>query len=143
MTYSPSILPKTARHISIAAVGIVTTAAATFAADDITVPSGLPLSLHEVITNLPGQGLTYRFRFIAPDITRDEMDYDTVEADMAHLCQTIALPRIPNTGPKPNQIVISIADRETTFQPVVSMMDVCNRTGVSDYSVTTQEGPES
>jgi len=114
-THSPSIFSKAARHISGAAAGLVTTAAATFAADDIAVPSGLPLTLHEVITNRPGQGLTYRFRFIAPDITRDEMDYDTVEADMAHLCQAVALSHIPNTGPKPNQIVISIADRETTF----------------------------
>ena len=42
-----------------------------------------------------------------------------------------------------NQTVIIRADRNTTFQPVVSVMDVCNRTGVSDYSVTTKEGPES
>ncbi|MGB0762164.1 MAG: ExbD/TolR family protein [Rubripirellula sp.] len=42
-----------------------------------------------------------------------------------------------------NQTVIIRADRNTAFQPVVSVMDVCNRTGVSDYSVTTKEGPES
>lgn len=40
-----------------------------------------------------------------------------------------------------NQTVVIRADRGTTFQPVVSVMDVCNRTGVSDYTVTTQEGP--
>lgn len=40
-----------------------------------------------------------------------------------------------------NQSVIIRADRETPFQPVVSVMDACNRTGVSDYSVTTREGP--
>jgi len=42
-----------------------------------------------------------------------------------------------------NQTVIIRADRATAFQPVVSVMDVCNRSGVSDYSVTTKEGPES
>ncbi|MGI9466286.1 MAG: ExbD/TolR family protein [Rubripirellula sp.] len=42
-----------------------------------------------------------------------------------------------------NQTVIIRADRTAAFQPVVSVMDVCNRTGVSDYSVTTKEGPES
>ena len=42
-----------------------------------------------------------------------------------------------------NQTVVIRADRQTSFQPVVSVMDVCNKTGVSDYSVTTQEGPES
>ena len=40
-----------------------------------------------------------------------------------------------------NQAVVIRADRRTTFQPVVRVMDVCNRTGVSDYSVTTVEGP--
>ncbi len=42
-----------------------------------------------------------------------------------------------------NQTVIIRADRATAFQPVVSVMDVCNRAGVGDYSVTTKEGPES
>ncbi|MGB7346276.1 MAG: biopolymer transporter ExbD [Pirellulaceae bacterium] len=41
-----------------------------------------------------------------------------------------------------NQTAVIRADRSSTFQPVVSVMDVCNRTGISDYSVTTQEGPE-
>ncbi|MEM9586601.1 MAG: biopolymer transporter ExbD [Planctomycetota bacterium] len=41
-----------------------------------------------------------------------------------------------------NQTVVIRADRETPFQPVVSVMDVCNRTGVSDYSVTTKDGPQ-
>ncbi len=42
-----------------------------------------------------------------------------------------------------NQTVVIRADHTTAFQPVVSVMDICNKTGVSDYSVTTQEGPES
>ena len=41
-----------------------------------------------------------------------------------------------------NQSVVIRADKQTSFQPVVSVMDACNRSGVSDYSVTTQEGPE-
>ncbi len=41
-----------------------------------------------------------------------------------------------------NQTVVIRADHTTAFQPVVSVMDICNKTGVSDYSVTTQEGPE-
>lgn len=40
-----------------------------------------------------------------------------------------------------NQSAVIRADRSTSFQPVVSVMDVCNRVGISDYSVTTQEGP--
>ena len=41
-----------------------------------------------------------------------------------------------------NQSVVIRADRSTSFQPVVSVMDLCNKSGVSDYSVTTQEGPQ-
>lgn len=40
-----------------------------------------------------------------------------------------------------NQTVVIRADATVPFQPVVSVMDLCNRTGVSDYSVTTKEGP--
>ncbi|TVQ01628.1 MAG: biopolymer transporter ExbD [Planctomycetaceae bacterium] len=40
-----------------------------------------------------------------------------------------------------NQSVIIRADASTSFQPVVSVMDLCNQVGVSDYSVTTREGP--
>lgn len=80
-------------------------------------PSGLAVTFHEAITNQPGQGLTYRFRFIAPDIARakGQVDFDLIEADMAHLCKIYALPRVPITGPVPNRIVISIADRVTKF----------------------------
>lgn len=41
-----------------------------------------------------------------------------------------------------NQTAVIRADRNTSFQPVVSVMDVCNRSGISDYSVTTLEGPD-
>ena len=40
-----------------------------------------------------------------------------------------------------SQTAVIRADQETPFQPVVSVMDVCNKTGVSDYSVTTQQPP--
>ena len=49
--------------------------------------------------------------------------------------------RIAAANNPTNQTVVIRADRSTSFQPVVSVMDVCNRAGVSDYSVTTQEGP--
>ncbi len=41
-----------------------------------------------------------------------------------------------------NQTAVIRADRDASFQPVVSAMDVCNRVGIADYSVTTQEGPQ-
>ena len=40
-----------------------------------------------------------------------------------------------------HQSVVIRADRRVPFQAVVMVMDICNRTGVADYSVTTQDGP--
>jgi biopolymer transport protein ExbD len=51
--------------------------------------------------------------------------------------------QIATTNNPTSQTVVIRADRGTSFQPVVSVMDVCNKTGISDYSVTTLEGPES
>ena len=41
-----------------------------------------------------------------------------------------------------NQSAIIRSDASASFQPVVSVMDICNRTGIADYSVTTREGPQ-
>ncbi len=57
-------------------------------------------------------------------------------ADLQSLLET-AVAKNPT-----NQTVVIRSDRRAAFQPVVSVMDVCNRTGVHDYSVTTQEGPD-
>lgn len=41
------------------------------------------------------------------------------------------------------QSVVIRADRAASFQPVVDVMDLCNRSGIDNYSVTTTEGPSS
>ncbi len=98
-------------------------AASTVLADDdpIAVPSGQDVTLLEVVTNQPGQGLTYRFRFIAPEIAREkgQPDFELIGRDMEYLCNSFALPRIATGGPVPNQIVISMADRPTAFGDTV------------------------
>lgn len=86
---------------------------------EILVPSGQPISLQEVVLTAPGaMGLTARFRFIAPQIALSggTVDYETATADMDHLCTTFALPRIETiTGPRPAEVVISLADRPVVF----------------------------
>ena len=85
---------------------------------DITTPSGQVVTFQEVIWNAPGpEGLTLRFRFLAPAIAQDggSVDFDTASADMLWLCQTFALPRVPGSGPQPAQIVISLSDRPVPF----------------------------
>lgn len=41
-----------------------------------------------------------------------------------------------------NQSVVIRADKRVEFDYVVAVMNLCNRTGVSDYSVTTQQEGE-
>jgi len=90
---------------------------ATLAAQDIAVPSGKTITFLDMIRDQPGTDQTYRFRFVSPDISRAEAqaDYASVERDMAHLCQTVAMPRVSEMIPGPSQIVISISDRPTEF----------------------------
>ncbi|MEO8530111.1 MAG: DUF6497 family protein [Deltaproteobacteria bacterium] len=84
----------------------------------IAVPSGQAIYYVDTISNIPGQeGLTYRFRFIAPAINRERgtMTAESSADDLLELCNTFAVPRLPATGPVPNQIIISLADRDVPF----------------------------
>lgn len=86
--------------------------------DTITVPSGQPVTFFESLLDRPATGLTARFRFVAPELpqTLTILSYDELEADMAYLCDTYALPRI--ASPVPSMIVISLSERETIFGAV-------------------------
>ena len=85
--------------------------------------------------------MTSKPREMVIDIdTQGELYLSGKATDLAEL--QILLEAAVSNNPT-NQTVVIRADRATAFQPVVSVMDVCNRTGVSDYSVTTKEGPES
>jgi hypothetical protein len=78
------------------------------------VPSGQAVTLQDVIWNVRGvQGLTLRFRFVAPDLAG--LDLDTALADMQALCESYAIPRSTDFGPAPQQIIISLADVALPF----------------------------
>ncbi len=84
----------------------------------IAVPSGQAVRFLDVIRSEPGpEGLTLRFRFVAPDIAREggTVDADAAHADMLALCTDYALPRLPTPGPVPSQVIIVLADREVPF----------------------------
>jgi len=84
----------------------------------VPVPSGQAVRLLDVVLNAPGpDGVAARFRFVAPAIAKDggEVDFETASADMAHLCQSYALPRLAELGPVPTQIIISFSDRPVPF----------------------------
>ena len=84
----------------------------------ITLPSGQTVTLIEVINTVAGtDGLAARFRFLAPAIApkTGSVDAETASADMDWLCQSYALPKISNIGPRPVQIVISLSDMNVRF----------------------------
>ncbi|MEM1070617.1 MAG: biopolymer transporter ExbD [Planctomycetota bacterium] len=96
---------------------------------DIVLPSATSASPmisrpREIIVDIDQQGSFY--------LNGQQTDLQELESLLA-----VAVTKNPN-----NQSVVIRADRATAFQPVVSAMDVCNRTGISDYTVTTQEGPD-
>ena len=87
-------------------------------ADPIVVPSGQEVRFLDTIHAEPGpEGLTQRFRFIAPAIARagGTIDAEAAQADMEVLCNEFALPRLAQTGPVPAQIIIVLSDREVAF----------------------------
>lgn len=84
----------------------------------VPVPSGQEVTLIDVIAGAEGpSGLALRFRFLAPAIAAQggSVGFETAAADMAHLCQTFALPRVALSGPVPDQIIISLSDRLVPF----------------------------
>lgn len=92
------------------------------AKDIITLPSGLQVSFLDMVQNAPGpDGTALRFRFLAPAIARDggTVDFEMAAPDMAHLCQTFALPQLADIDPKPDQIIISLSDIEVPFGEAV------------------------
>lgn len=80
--------------------------------DTIAVPSGRTVTFLDVIQNAPGtKGATMRFRFLAPGLTAGE----DASADMQALCVDYALPRAVGNVPKPEQIIIVLADQPVPF----------------------------
>jgi len=85
----------------------------------VPVPSGQEIRLQDVVLNARGPaGLTARFLFVAPAITREggTVDFETSSRDMEHLCTSYALPKVlTRTGPQPRQIIISLSDVAVPF----------------------------
>lgn len=88
------------------------------AQEGIDVPSGQPVTYLDTITDAPGpEGLTARFRFVAPQIAREggTMPFEMAAGDMDYLCETYALPRLPAIGPEVVQVIITLMDRPVPF----------------------------
>ena len=83
----------------------------------LSVPSGQPVYLAEVLQDETPGALWLRFRFIAPDIAQGagQADVDQTAGDMDHLCQSVALPYLQNHQIAAARIAISLSDRPVPF----------------------------
>ncbi len=83
----------------------------------IPVPSGQSVTFHEVIWEQEGAQNTYRFRYIAPDISRDGglVSFDRAAPDLHYLCEKSALPNLRDQNRDVDRIVISISDIVVEF----------------------------
>jgi hypothetical protein len=85
--------------------------------DAIPVPSAQKLWWVDVIHEAPGgEGLTYRFRFLAPQIGGPgALPVEVALIDIEALCGSFVAPRLANLGPQVEQVVISLSDRIVPF----------------------------
>lgn len=83
----------------------------------VTLQSGHEAVLQDVIWNVPGpEGMTLRFRFVSEAVAPGGgLGFEAASEDLQQLCDSFALPRVAEFGPKPAQIVISISDRPVPF----------------------------
>lgn len=82
--------------------------------EPVAMESGLAVTFHDMVRDAQGDGLTYRFRFVVPQIGAG-LGYMDVSDDMQRLCSDFALKRVSETGPQPNRIVISLMSEPTEF----------------------------
>ena len=81
------------------------------------VPSGQTVTLAEVLSDENPGALWVRFRFLAPEIAREngKVAPDEAAADMDWLCTNLVLPYLIRHGLSPARVVISLSDRAVPF----------------------------
>ena len=81
------------------------------------VPSLQTVELFEVLIDKVGTEDWLRFRFLAPGIGKgaDELSFADVEADMAHLCETVARPYMREHSLSADVVAIALLDRPVSF----------------------------
>lgn len=100
-------------------IGLVLTFALAFggAAVALDVPSGQPVTLHEVLIDEVGSESWLRFRFLTPEISREggSLSFADVEPDFEHLCTEVALPYLSEYDLAPTIVAIALLDRPVPF----------------------------
>jgi hypothetical protein len=83
----------------------------------IPVPSGQKIWWVDVIHTAAGtNGLTYRFRFLAPQIGGPSpLAPEIALGDIEALCNGWVAPRLASPAPEPEQVIVSLSDRVVAF----------------------------
>ncbi len=84
-------------------------------AEAVTLPSGLEVKLHEILSDQNGEAPSYRFRFVAPKLIESGLSEDSRVTDMKFLCEEYAVPKLSESHKKPLEVVISMADKVGEF----------------------------
>lgn len=83
-------------------------------AQQVAVPSGLDVTLYDVI--LEAETKIARFRFVAPQIDGDDaVSFSDAVPDMQYLCDSVVLPGLAATGWTQGEVVISLSAAEVVF----------------------------
>jgi hypothetical protein len=79
------------------------------------VPSGYTISLLEILFETRDDASRVaRFRYVMP-LMRQGIAFAEIEGDFFHLCNGVAVPYLAVSREKVDQVIISMADRETEF----------------------------
>ncbi|MEX0286718.1 MAG: DUF6497 family protein [Paracoccaceae bacterium] len=99
------------------ALAISTAVACPAWAETVKVPSGIEVTLQEVLQDTMMEDLWLRFRYVAPRIGKDagSVTYDVALLDIDWLCEQQAVPYIQHYELDPHRVVVSMADRELEF----------------------------
>lgn len=107
-----------ARGIAVVAAGLMATAApAQDGAEEerLVLPSGLEAQLQEVLLQQSGEGgLLLRARYVAEALAPGA-PLEEVSADLEHLCNADALPRIAEEAREGARIIVSLGDGPSEF----------------------------
>ena len=81
------------------------------------VPSGQTVELNEVLVDAVGDESWLRFRFVAPEISRQEggVSHADAEADFQALCDAVALPYMSEFNLEADVVIISLMNRIVPF----------------------------
>lgn len=80
-------------------------------AQRLETPSGLAVAYLDRIDESP----VWRYRYVAPALSGESVDFASVSEDMALLCSTHALPQLQHEAAQPERIIVTLMSEEADF----------------------------